>query len=216
MRRALLVAVVVVLAAGCATMPAGTYAPAKSPNRTVVAQSFHRAIQAAGEDPARYSFYLFDSRDVSVSRSGRGDVFYFSDGFAALPPRPMDALMAREMAHEVLGHPVRRNIVQYTITGAFVALGAVVPGLGVIDFIVNPIVVRAFTRQQEIDADVKAVEVLRAMGYDAPRRALIEGLRAAQGTRRASGGLYATTPSLEDHLAAIGPLEPSTEVVKVK
>jgi len=216
MRRALLIAVVVVLAAGCATMPAGTYSPAKSPNRTVVAQSFYRALQAAGDDPAHYSFFLFNSREVSVSRSGRGDVFYFSDGFAALPPRAMDALMAREVAHEVLGHSVRRNIVQYSITGAFMALGAVVPGLGVIDFIVNPIVVRAFTRQQEIDADVKAVEVLRAMGYEAPRRVLVEGLRAAPGTRRDSGGLYATTPSFEDHLAAIGPLEPSSEVVKIK
>jgi Zn-dependent protease with chaperone function len=216
MRRALLIAFVVVVTAGCATMPAGTYSPLHSPNRTVVAQSFSRALQAAGDDPARYSFFLFKNREVSVSRSGRGDVFYFSDGFAALPPRPMDALMAREVAHEVLGHSVRRNIVQYSITGAFVALGAVVPGLGVIDFVVNPIVVRMFTRQQEIDADVKAVEVLRAMGYEAPRRALVEGLRAAQGTRRDSRGLYATTPSLEDHLAAIGPLEPSSEVVKVK
>jgi hypothetical protein len=63
---------------------------------------------------------------------------------------------------------------------------------------------------------VKAVEVLRAMGYEAPRRVLVEGLRAAPGTRRDSGGLYATTLSFEDHLAAIGPLEPSSEVVKIK
>ena len=76
------------------------------------------------------------------------------------------------------------------------------------DLVANPLIVRAFTRDQEIAADLKAVEILRDMGYRAPRRALADALRAAatvNGPPR--GGWLATEPSLEDRLSRLEPLE---------
>ncbi len=41
-------------------------------------------------------------------------------------------------------------------------------GVGLLDFMVNPLVVRVFSRNQELAADRRAVEILRDMGDPAP------------------------------------------------
>ena len=78
-------------------------------------------------------------------------------------------------------------------------------------FVVNPLVVRAFGSHQEMQADQKAVEILRAMGQPEPRRTLANALEtiAAHTPREREGleGLLATHPTLDDRLAALTPLE---------
>ena len=70
-------------------------------------------------------------------------------------------------------------IARATRNAGFGTAGFFAPGAGLLDFVVNPLVVRAFSRQQELAADQRAIEILRAMGYPAPRRRLSESLRAA-------------------------------------
>jgi Zn-dependent protease with chaperone function len=80
-----------------------------------------------------------------------------------------------------------------------------------LDFLVNPLVVRAFGRQQELQADQKAVEILRAMGHASPRRLLAAALQtlAAHTPKEREGleGLLATHPALDERVAALEPLE---------
>ena len=80
-----------------------------------------------------------------------------------------------------------------------------------LDFLVNPLVVRAFGRQQELQADQKAVEILRAMGHPSPRRSLATALEtlAAHTPKEREGleGLLATHPELNERVAALEPLE---------
>jgi Zn-dependent protease with chaperone function len=83
-------------------------------------------------------------------------------------------------------------------------LGVAVPGAGLLDFLVSPLVVRAYTRDQEVAADLKAADILGTMGHDTPRRAVAEALRAAarvNGPPR--GGWLATEPTLEARIAAL-------------
>jgi Zn-dependent protease with chaperone function len=218
MRRVFVTAVVVVVLAGCATVPDGAYFPNPSPRTAAVAQALHRAASAAGDDPARYSFALIKTRQVSAFSSGDDEaVFYFSDRLAELPAPHMDALVAREVAHEVLGHAGQRRALSIGITGTFTVLGFFVPGLSVADWIVNPLVIRAFSRDQEIAADVRAVEILRAMGHELPRRTLVSALREVEAINGAAPtGWLATFPPLEERLAAIGPEEPLAEVARKK
>ena len=215
MPRVLAVVLVAVLAAGCVTAPDGAYFPDPSPRTTGLASALYRAAQGAGDDPRRYSFALIKSRDISAFSGEEDATFYFSDGLAALPSALVDALVAREVAHEVLGHAGHRRALSIGITGAFTVLGVIVPGLGLADWVVNPLIVRAFTRDQVIAADLRAIEIIRSMGHDMPRRTLVDALHAVQATNGASpGGLLATVPPLEDRLAAIGALEPATELVQ--
>jgi Zn-dependent protease with chaperone function len=91
--------------------------------------------------------------------------------------------------------------------------------------LVNPLVVRAFGRQQEMQADQKAVEILRAMGHSAPRRSLAVALEtlASHTPKEREGleGMLATRPDTAARVAALEPLEaptrePVTPVVGVK
>src|SRR5207237_8661199 len=134
--------------------------------------------------------------------SGEEDaVFYCSDRLAVLPAPHRDALVAREVAHEVLGHAGQRRALSIGITGTFTVLGLFVPGLSVADWVVNPLIVRAFSRDQEISADIRSIEILRAMGHEMPRRTLTNALREVEAVNGVEPtGLMATFPPLADRL----------------
>lgn len=215
-RSVLLVAAFALFLSACATAPAGTYFPDLSdPDTQKVSRALYRVALAAGGDPTRYSFALVRSDEARVY-SDTDATFYVTDGLARLPAPVVEAEVAREVAHEVLGHAARRRALSWSVTAGFVALGIAFPGAGLADFLVNPLVVRAYSRDQVKAADTKAVEILRAMGYESPRRTLASALRtldAANAKTPGSGSLFATHPPLPERLAALEPLEPLAAAV---
>ena len=206
--RRLVVLTTLLLFTGCATVSDRAYYPSPAdPATKVVAGSLYRAARAASDDPARYSFAFIRTRDVSAYTADDA-TFYFSEGLAMQPPHVREALIAHEVAHELLGHSGRRRALSLGLSAGFTVLGFIVPGAGLVDFLVNPLVVRAYPRDQEAAADLKAVEVLRDMGYTAPRRLLAEALRqAATINGRPRAGWFATEPDIDDRLLALEPLE---------
>jgi len=211
MRRPVLLLAVVIVLSGCALVPKvpdGAYYPEPSSRTTVVANALYRAAQAAGDDPAKYSFALVKTQEVSAFSGDDDALFYFSDGLAALPTPHLDAMVAREVAHEVLGHAGQRRAISLGISGTFTVLGFIVPGLSLADWVVNPLVIRVFSREQEIAADRRAVEILRSMGHELPRRTLANALRAVEAFNGGrSSGILAAFPAIDDRLTAIGPIE---------
>jgi Zn-dependent protease with chaperone function len=210
-------ALAAVTLAACATAPDGTYfARPADPSTPRLAQILTRAAVAGGDDPARYGFAFIKS-PTAAAYSDEDAVFYFTDGLMRQPTPTIEAVVAHEVAHEVLGHVGTRRKLSLSLTASFGALGLFAPGAGLLDFVVNPLVVRAFSRYQEMQADQKAVEILRAMGYREPRRTLAIALEslAAYTPREREGleGLLATHPSLDERLAALEPLEGAAKVV---
>jgi Zn-dependent protease with chaperone function len=204
--------VLVALAPGCAGLPAGTYyPPPNDPNTIRVANALHSAAVAAGDDPTRYTFALIKTRHPAAF-TDEDATFYISDGLAQMPTQVLQAVIAHEVAHEVLDHVGTRRRMAVGMTGGFSAAGFFVPGVGLIDLMVNPLAVRAFSRKQELEADRRAVEILRDMGDPTPRRSLADALRAVDAAPVRSldgeGGILDTRPSLEERLSALDPLEP--------
>jgi Zn-dependent protease with chaperone function len=209
---AVAVLVLASLGAGCAGLPEGTYYPPPgTPDTLRVANILHRAAFAAGDDPARYSFALIRTRHP-VAFTDEDATFYISDGLAHMPTPVLEAAIAHEVAHEVLDHVGTRRRMSAGMVGGFSAAGLVVPGVGLLDFMVNPLVIRAFSRRQELEADQRAVEILRGMGNPTPRRSLAEALRAMDAapvkSQDGNGGALDTRPTLPERLAALEPLEP--------
>ncbi|MGH7385655.1 MAG: M48 family metalloprotease [Candidatus Rokuibacteriota bacterium] len=205
------------LLSACASAPEGTYyASPTDPDTTRMAHILHRAARAGGDDPQRYGFAFIKS-PTAAGYSDEDATFYFTDGLMRQPAPIVEAVVAHEVAHEVLGHVGTRRKLSLSLTATFGALGIFTPGVGLLDFVVNPLVVRAFGRHQEMQADQKAVEILRAMGHRAPRRALATALEtlAAHTPKEREGleGLLATHPTLDDRLAALVPLEPPAKPV---
>jgi len=205
-----------IAATGCALIPPShpdlAYYPApRDPAAARISHTLCRAAQAVNDDPEHYSFAMIRTPMVTAF-AGDDATFYFSDGLARLPQRHLDALVAQQVAHDVLGHTPKRRSVSLLITAGFATLGIFVPGGGMADFVVNPLVVRAYSREQELDADQRTIEILRDMGHPAPRQALAGALRAAAAVNPPASPfieqrILARTPNLEDRLAALEPLE---------
>jgi Zn-dependent protease with chaperone function len=212
MLRTLAVFALLVSCAACAPFPDRAYYPAASdPGTATLSQALWRAARAAGDDPARYSFAMIDTRAVSAYTADDA-VFYFSEGLARQPAAVIDALVAHEVAHEQLGHAGRRRVLSLSLSAGFTVLGIAIPGAGLLDLVANPLIVRAYTRDQETAADLKAVEILRSAGYEAPRRTMADALSAAARINGSPhGGWFSSEPDLGERLAAIEPLEPPTE-----
>jgi Zn-dependent protease with chaperone function len=210
-RRGLAIAGAILLLAGCASFPSGTYLPSPTdPDALKVSHALYKAAQAAGDDPSRYTFALVKSAQAQAW-TAEDATFYVTDGLARMPVHVLEPLIAHEVAHELLGHLGQKQALSLSITAGFAIIGVLVPGASLADFVVNPLVVRAYSREHELEADTRALEILRAMGYPAPRRALYLALQAADtrnGKTKEEGGLLATHPKMTERLAALQPLEP--------
>jgi Zn-dependent protease with chaperone function len=201
--------VLLIALVGCTTVPERAYFPPPGQEETrVLATALHRVAEAAGDDPRRYSFALIAARDVSAYTADDA-TFYFTEGLGRQPAAVVDALVAHEVAHELLGHRGQRRALSLGLSAGFTVLGLLVPGTSLLDLLVNPLVVRAYTRDQELAADRKALELLRALGHDTPRRTLAAALGNAAAVNGPSrSGWLDPEPELEDRLAALEPLEP--------
>jgi Zn-dependent protease with chaperone function len=225
MRRPLALLLLVAFTSGCALLPSRppdlAYFPSpRKPGTIKIAHTLYRAAEAAGDDPGRYTFALIQSSAVTAF-AAEDATFYFSDGLARQPQRHVDALVAQKVAHEVLGHAGQRRILSLSISGGFALLGFFWHGLGLADFVVNPLIVRAFSREQPLSADQRAIEILRDMGHAAPRRTLAEALRAAAvvnppASRFFEQRLLAIEADLDDRLIALEPLEPTAVIAARK
>ena len=210
MRRRLACLLLAVLAAAaCSTWPEKAYYPDPAESHTrVLAEALYRAARSASEDPERYSFAMIRTAEVRAYTADDA-TFYFSEGLARQPARVIDALVAHEVAHELLDHAGQRRALSLSVTGGLTVLGFFLPGLGLLDLVANPLIVQAYSREQELSADRRAVEVLRDMGYETPRRVLADALREAARVNEAPArGPLATEPELPARLAALEPLEP--------
>jgi Zn-dependent protease with chaperone function len=199
-RRSLALAVLLIATGACSTVPDRSYYPDPASRETkVLANALWRAAKAASDDPNEYSFAMIRSHRVAAY-TVEDATFYFTQGLARQPDAIIDALVAHEVAHELLGHLGQRRALSLSFLR---------------DFVANPLIVRAYTRDQEIAADLKAADLLGLMGHEAPRRLLAGALQAAGKVNgRPPGGGLATEPGIEERAAALEPLEPLSGVAR--
>ncbi|MBI3015149.1 MAG: M48 family metalloprotease [Candidatus Tectomicrobia bacterium] len=209
---ALLASFAVALAACGTAVPKGAYrADASSPQHQRLAQSLYRAGMAAGENPRAFKMGMIRSHEINAANAG-GGVFYFTDGLATQDQETIDGVVAHEVAHEALGHVGKSIVTSVVISTVFAVLDTKLPGLRHADELVNPLVVRAFSRSQELEADQKAVEILRKTGYAEPERTMLQVLTLLRNRYgRTGGGLFATHPNIEDRIAEIAKLQPRAD-----
>ena len=191
MRGAWCLGLLVLAASACSGLHELAYYPdPAAPDTRLLSEVLWRAAKAGRDDPGEYSFAMIESARVGAY-TAEDATFYFTEGLARQPISVIDALVAHEVAHELLGHIGQRRALT-----------------SVLNVFVHPLFVRAYTRDQEMAADLKAVEILRGMGYEAPRRAMAEGLRAATKVNGPPRSIWLVTePSLEDRLTNLEPLE---------
>src|SRR3990172_2320888 len=184
-RRGLAIAGAILLLAGCAFVPSGTYLPSLTdPDALKVSHALYKAAQAAGDDASRYSFALVKSPQAQAW-TAEDATFYVTDGLARMPVHIIEPLIAHEVAHEVLGHLGQKQALSLSITAGFAIIGVLIPGASLADFVVNPLVMRAYSREHELQADA-----------------------AGKGKTKEEGGVLAPPRKMPERPGAPQPLEP--------
>ncbi|MBI3127363.1 MAG: M48 family metalloprotease [Candidatus Tectomicrobia bacterium] len=158
--------------------------------------------------PNDWKIGIVRSGAVNAYSTGGGNFYVTEGALTRIPDEELDALAAHEVAHEIAGHNAKLQMASVAVTGVFVALGALVPG-ATLGLIAQPLVHRAYSREQEFEADAIAAALMeKRHGNSARTRYINVFLRRHAAELKArgqegDGGLFDTHPLPEERQARI-------------
>jgi len=219
MKRALkgrsLLCVVVAALAGCASQPKfRALSPDwQNPDHGRLMVSLVSLLRAPGRDPMGCSLYFFESRNLSAISLGNC-LFRVSTGLASTGDEKLiRGILAKEVAHEVLGHANKRKAAREAAGKARGTLGVVsifaaaAPGGRAVAV---PPTATAYSPSQHAEAKEKAAEILRDSGDPDPA-----GTMEHASLRIRDAGVVEPWPQGPSHigniLMAVAPLVPGVE-----
>ncbi|MFA5180227.1 MAG: M48 family metalloprotease [Syntrophales bacterium] len=130
------------------------------------------------------------------------NTIYFTVGLFKYDDITVTFIIAHELSHAKLNHIRNRNIASVATTGIMTVAGFIIPGLGYLNYAVNPAITRNFGKSQELDADRLASETLvKCFGISVDQQipSLITWLYDGPD----GGGFWSTHPSADDRIASI-------------
>ncbi len=159
------------------------------------------------ENKEKYRMVIVES-DAPNAWVGAGYRITFTTGvFTYFNKVDIMCIAAHEVSHKTLGHYGKRVVVSTGVTGAMMIADAFIPGLGYLNHVVNPAVTGAFSRSQEIDADMQAVDYLKKLGYTSEDYArILEKLRDYALSKKLdpnSAGLFSSHPALNERIEKV-------------
>lgn len=86
---------------------------------------------------------------------------YLTEGLFEYNDDTLRFVMAHEFAHVLLGHYKKKIAVSLTTTGVMLIANTLIPGIGLLNHLINPVAVNSFSKPQELDADKLAAEACR-------------------------------------------------------
>lgn len=169
-----------------------------------------------------YSFQVVESDDANAF-SAPGGFIFITTGIIRLMTNEDDlaAVLAHEIAHVRYRHGLAAISQAHRSRGIDVA-GKIVTAIdcatadklllsafeGAVGDVVQTLIVKGYSRDQEYEADADAFLILGAAGYST--RGLERILNALAKSTQSSGGWFATHPSAEDRLAQLRFEDPDT------
>ncbi len=140
---------------------------------------------------------------INAASAGGGE-FYVTRGLLTRAnDEQLAAVLAHEIAHDDLGHVAKAQAL-----GAGVQIGAAIldqifPGVGQIAPVAGTLITRAYSRQEELEADRHGVEILQRAGL--PKEAMERTLvwLESQTGGSSGGGFFSTHPGTDERIAAL-------------
>jgi len=157
-------------------------------------------MNADGEKQA-YTLFIMEENNARVDIYnnviiGEGLLYAYDDNTVAF-------IFAHEISHIKLHHVRKNTALSVVTTGIFVAAGFVIPGIGLLNHIVNPLATNAYGKSHELAADKMASESMtRCFGISIDEQVhILETFQ--KDTATTGGGIWSGHPSWEDRIANI-------------
>ena len=141
--------------------------------------------------------YIYHGENINAFTDGK-DVFVHEDLFK-MSEEALTFVVAHEAAHVKLGHVQSKQAIGVGITTGMLVLDAFIPGVGLLNLLINPLIVQAFSREQEFAADKLASETCTKLGIGIEDQLYF----FEHSTGSVGGGLWDAHPSIEDRIANI-------------
>ena len=148
--------------------------------------------------------FIADSRDINAASFGSGR-FLVWDGVADLPESMIDAIFAHEVAHDMLRHSKKaqdvKDLTDFVGDVLSVFGRADAPTEHTLKKWVGYTALPKYSRNQEFEADARAVEILRGLGHDEPEKELSDALQILLDKYgNLGGGFFDSHPSTTERI----------------
>jgi Zn-dependent protease with chaperone function len=158
------------------------------------------------EKPApldRIRIGIMDSPEINAANASPTEFYVTTGLLEKANDDQLRAVLAHEVAHADLGHVTKTQALGAGLNIGMVILDQIIPGSSALTPIAGQLLVNAYTRKEEYEADAHGVEILRRAGFDG--KALMANtltwLQSLSGN--GGGGFFSTHPATGDRIEAV-------------
>jgi len=145
---------------------------------------------------------IMDDPHVNAASAGGGEFYVTTGLLQKANDDQLRGVLAHELAHDDLGHVAKAQALGAGVQVGVIILDQIFPGSGQITPIGGALITRAYSRQEEYEADRHGVELLRRTGYS--KESMIQTLSWLLRTEGSSGGGFlATHPGTQERIDAL-------------
>ena len=157
-------------------------------------------------DKGKYNFVVMDDETPNAHAiSGhtiivnKGLLYIFDD-------RELACVIAHEIAHVSLAHNAQRASVYNSRDRVFIELERMSPDPGLLSAIIKPLAIKAYSKEQETEADTEAVRAIKILGISPEVYVTVLkklGEHSEKNNRGKGGGLLDNHPSIDSRIEKI-------------
>ena len=146
---------------------------------------------------------LWSDAHINAANAGGGKFYVTTGLLQKASDDQLRAILAHEIAHADLGHVAKTQTLATGMSIGTLILDQILPGAGSIAPLASELVLNAYSRSEESEADLHAVTIMKRAGLDG-KALMANGLTWIQRTEGDSGGgFFASHPATGERIAAI-------------
>jgi putative metalloprotease len=140
---------------------------------------------------------------INAANAGNGQFIVTTGLLQKANDEQLRGVLAHELAHEDLGHVAKTQAVGTGLNIGMILLDQIIPGSGALTPLAGKLLLNAYTRKEEYQADAHGVDILNRAGMPG-KQTMVNTLSWLEQTEGASGGgFFATHPATGDRIAAV-------------
>lgn len=168
-------------------------------------ESLMAPLIRAADNPDRFAqinIQIVNDAKINAGTSGGGQFLVTTGLLRQFNDNELRGVLAHEIAHEDLGHPVKQQLVNVGLSLGAALLERVFPGSGNLTPVAGNIIAATYSRPQELAADRHAVTILNRAGYS--KQTMIDALtRILDVEGDTGGGFLSTHPATDERIRAL-------------
>ncbi|MBM4298679.1 MAG: hypothetical protein FJ143_13155 [Deltaproteobacteria bacterium] len=145
---------------------------------------------------------IVDEPAINAASAGNGQFYVTTGLISQANDDQLRGVLAHEIAHEDLGHPMKAQVLGTGLGLGAVLLEQLVPGSGAVAPIAGTLITGHYSRPMEIAADRHAVKLLERAGFS--KTTMINTLHwLLRQHGDSGGGVFATHPATSERIQAL-------------